>query len=131
MALDLDLDVRSVEPDGERVRPARVRDPPAPRSGSGACSAAFSSRSEVTVEVDLGRDLVRVVGIRPVAAPSCRRVAGSGSQTVASSAPGSTAIARYSEAIATQSSVSAITAGLQAIGSRSTAKPSAVPTANV
>ena len=46
----------------------------------------------------------------------------------ASSAPGSTAIARYSEAIATQSSVSAITAGLQAIGSRSTAKPSAVPT---
>ena len=56
---------------------------------------------------------------------------GSGSQLTASSAPGSTAIARYSEAIATQSSVSAITAGLQAIGSRSTAKPSAVPTANV
>ena len=47
------------------------------------------------------------------------------------SAPGSTAIARYSDAIATQSSVSAITAGLQAIGSRSTAKPSIVPTANV
>ena len=45
--------------------------------------------------------------------------------------PGSTAIARYSEAIATQSSVSAITAGLHAIGSRSTAKPSRVPTRNV
>ena len=56
---------------------------------------------------------------------------GSGSQTSASSAPGSTAIARYSEAIATQSSVSASTAGLQAIGSRKTAKPSIVPTANV
>ena len=56
---------------------------------------------------------------------------GSGSQVTASEAPGSTAIARYSEAIATHSSVSAITAGLQAIGSRSTAKPSAVPTANV
>ncbi len=38
--------------------------------------------------------------------------------------PGSTAMARYSDAIATQSSVSAITAGLQAIGSRKTAKPS-------
>ena len=47
------------------------------------------------------------------------------------SAPGSTAIARYSEAIATQSSFSAITAGLHAIGSRMTAKPSRVPTANV
>ena len=46
----------------------------------------------------------------------------------ASSAPGRRAIARYSDAIATQSSVSAITAGLQAIGSRSTAKPSSVPT---
>ena len=45
----------------------------------------------------------------------------------ASSAPGRTAIARYSEAIATHSSVSAITAGLHAIGSRRTANPSAVP----
>ena len=49
----------------------------------------------------------------------------------ASSAPGRTAIAWYSEAIATQSSVSASTAGLHAIGSRRTAKPSAVPTAKV
>ena len=57
--------------------------------------------------------------------------AGSGSHTSALSAPGRTAIARYSDAIATQSSFSAITAGLQAIGSRSTANPSAVPTANV
>ena len=48
-----------------------------------------------------------------------------------SAAPGSTAIARYSEAIATQSSVSASTAGLHAIGSRSTANPSAVPTRKV
>jgi len=40
-------------------------------------------------------------------------------------------MARYSDAIATQSSVSARTAGLQAIGSRRTAKPSAVPTAKV
>ena len=47
------------------------------------------------------------------------------------SEPGRVAIARYSEAIATQSSVSASTAGLQAIGSRSTANPSAVPTAKV
>src|ERR1700736_5337749 len=56
---------------------------------------------------------------------------GSGSHRAASAAPGRTAIARYSEAMATQSSVSAITAGLHAIGSRSTAKPSAVPTAKV
>src|SRR5262249_15265477 len=56
---------------------------------------------------------------------------GSGSQLRASSAPGSTAMARYSDAIATQSSVSAITAGLHAMGSRRTAKPSTVPTANV
>ena len=45
----------------------------------------------------------------------------------ASDAPGRTAIARHSDAIATQSSDSASTAGLQAIGSRSTAKPSSVP----
>ncbi len=56
---------------------------------------------------------------------------GSGSHSSASSAPGSTAIARYSDAIATQSSLSASTAGLQAIGSRRTAKPSVVPTAKV
>ena len=41
--------------------------------------------------------------------------------------PAGPAIARYSDAIATHSSVSAITAGLHAIGSRSTAKPSARP----
>ena len=46
---------------------------------------------------------------------------------MACSAPGRTAIARCSEAIATHSSVSAITAGLHAIGSRSTANPSAAP----
>jgi hypothetical protein len=56
---------------------------------------------------------------------------GSGSQQSAWSAPGSTANARYSEAIATHCSVSAITAGLQAMGSRSTAKPSRVPMAKV
>ena len=70
---------------------------------------------------------MRATGARP----QWYTVAGSGSHTRASSAPGSTASARYSDAIATQSSVSAITAGLQAIGSRSTAKPSAVPTAKV
>ena len=42
-------------------------------------------------------------------------VAGAGSQTLAFSTPGRPTRARYSEAIATQSSVSAITAGLQAI----------------
>src|SRR3954465_5357901 len=56
--------------------------------------------------------------------------AGGGSPPTAAGGPGSAAIARYSGAIATQSSVSAITAGLHAIGSRSTAKPSAVPTPN-
>ena len=40
-------------------------------------------------------------------------------------------MARYSEAMATQSSVSASTAGLHAIGSRSTANPSRVATAKV
>jgi histidine kinase len=46
-------------------------------------------------------------------------------------APGSVAIDRYSDDIATHSSVSAITAGLHAIGSRTTAKPSRVPIRNV
>ena len=40
-------------------------------------------------------------------------------------------MARYSDDMATQSSVSATTAGLQAIGSRRMAKPSATPMAKV
>src|SRR5512134_2839382 len=52
---------------------------------------------------------------------------GAGSHERAPAAPGSWAIERHSEAIATQSSVSASTAGLHAMGSRSTAKPSSVP----
>ena len=59
--------------------------------------------------------------------PRCRRGRRRLPDAGVVSAPGSTAIARNSDAIATQSSVSAITAGLQAIGSRRTAKPSAVP----
>ena len=51
-------------------------------------------------------------------------MAGSGSQTLAVSMPGRSTSARYSVPNATQRSVSAITAGLQAIGSRSTPKPS-------
>ena len=78
-----------------------------------------------------GDALIKGVSSAGIPTASTMTVAGAGSQTVASSAPGSTAIARYSDAIATQSSVSAITAGLHAIGSRSTAKPSAVPTAKV
>ena len=57
--------------------------------------------------------------------------AGAGSQMSASAAPGSTAMPRYSDDMATQSSVSAMTPGLQAMGSRSTANPSRTPTANV
>ena len=50
-------------------------------------------------------------------------MAGLGSQTLASSTPGRLTSARYSVPNATQRSVSAITAGLQAIGSRNTLKP--------
>ena len=45
--------------------------------------------------------------------------------------PGRPTSARYSEPKATYWSVSAITAGLQAIGSRSTPKPFLVPTTKV
>ena len=54
-----------------------------------------------------------------------------GSTIRASAAPGRSAIACSSEAIATQSSVSASSAGLHATGSRSTANPSALATAKV
>ena len=122
--------IGGVEPDGDRMAAAGVD---ARASARGAASspsragAALSSRSGVpsrsTVStVGRSRDrrhqtgcLLPAVDASPARAPRRR----------ASSAPGSTAIARYSDAIATQSSVSAITAGLQAIGSRSTAKPSA------
>ena len=119
-----------VEADGERVRAARVDDAPARRLRVGApasaCRRALSSRTRRGREVERSRPRRRSRSpCRRAPAPSCRPAPGSGSQTTASAAPGSTAIARYSEAIATQSSVSAITAGLHAIGSRSTAKPSA------
>ena len=45
--------------------------------------------------------------------------------------PGRPARARNSEAMATHASVSATTAGLQAIASRTTAKPSALVTSSV
>ena len=86
-------------------------------------AAASAARSNVASTVVLTRRA-------PVRSHTYTR-AGSGSHERAPSAPGSTAIARYSEAMATQSSVSAMTAGLQAIGSRMTAKPSRVPTAKV
>ena len=56
---------------------------------------------------------------------------GSGSQMRAFSTPGRPASARYSLAIATQSSVSAMTAGLQAIASRTTANESRLETSSV
>ncbi len=56
---------------------------------------------------------------------------GSGSQIRALSIPGSSARARNSEAIATHASVSAMIAGLQAIASRTTAKPSPLVTSSV
>ena len=49
----------------------------------------------------------------------------------AASIPGRWARARNSEAIATQSSVSAMTAGLQAIASLTTAKESLLETSSV
>jgi hypothetical protein len=45
--------------------------------------------------------------------------------------PGRLTSARYSDPKATYWSVSAMTAGLQAIGSRTTPKPSLVPTTKV
>src|SRR5262249_55259354 len=56
---------------------------------------------------------------------------GSGSQIFAFSTPGSDARARYSLAIATQSGVSAITAGLHAMASRTTANESWLDTSRV
>src|SRR5205814_3631580 len=58
-------------------------------------------------------------------------VAGSGSHTRAAAIPGRSTSARYSVPNATSRSVSAMTAGLQAIGSRSTPKPDSVPTTKV
>src|SRR6185437_1903347 len=133
VAHDLDLD-RRVQPAGERVRAGRVQDLPVAdrlsRPGlvvQPLVEVAQGGRRQVDPLHGAGRGA-------HAATPSRSHeytVAGSGSQMRASSAPGSVAIARYSEAIATHSSVSASTAGLQAIGSRSTAKPSAVPTAKV
>ena len=130
MPVDLDLDL-GVEADRDRVGAVRVGDPPA---------AAIALPEIVQALVQLAHGGRREVDrLARVWCGSCATVArcqeytrpGSGSHSSASSAPGSPAIARYSEAIATQSSLSAITAGLQAIGSRRTAKPSAVPTAKV
>ena len=128
MAVDVDLDL-GVDPDRDGVGAAGMRHAPARRR---------IGRVQPPVEVAQGSDgevdrLGRVGGDRHQAFAFSHEYtrAGSGSHTSAASAPGSTAIARYSDAIATQSSFSAITAGLHAIGSRSTAKPSAVPTANV
>src|SRR3954452_19305324 len=134
VAVDLDRD-RRVEPDRERVRSARVDDAPVGRLRLGAAREGVEPRVELAAgarrEVErLDRD-AGVRGHQTRSRSQTYTFAGSGSHTVASAAPGSTAIARYSDAIATQSSVSAITAGLQAIGSRSTANPSAVPTRNV
>ena len=56
---------------------------------------------------------------------------GAGSQICAFSMPGSAASARYSLAIATQPGVSAITAGLHAIASRTTANESWLDTSRV
>src|SRR6185312_9771083 len=129
--LDLDLD-RRVDTYGERVRSAGIEDTPAARR-------RVVDRVQCRVQLAEGGD--REVELRGLeAALDSHQTAwrsqlytrpGSGSHVRAPSAPGSTAIARYSEAIATQSLVSAITAGLHAIGSRSTANPSIVPTANV
>ncbi len=137
---------RSSSPRGPRSRPrAARRSPPPPRArraGSARASGRSSAR-RVQRRVELTQRGHRQVDLvdrrprsptavtRPARAPSCRRGPARAPTCAPSSAPGSIAIARYSEAIATQSSVSAITAGLQAIGSRSTAKPSTVPTANV
>src|SRR5215211_1909703 len=127
VAVDVDLDL-GVDPDGDRVRAARVRDAP-----PGRRIRLVQALVEVAQRRDGEIDRLDRVGDRhhTLARSQEYTRAGSGSQTSAASAPGSTAIARYSDAIATQSSFSAITAGLHAIGSRSTAKPSAVPTANV
>src|SRR6185437_2065348 len=133
VAHDLDLN-RGVQPARQRVRAGGVQDPPV---------ADRLRRLRLVVQplvevAQRGRRQIHALhgaGRGAHAATPSRSheytVAGSGSQIRAPSAPGSVAIARYSEAIATHSSVSASTAGLQAIGSRSTAKPSAVPTANV
>src|ERR671922_2182552 len=127
---DVDLE-GSVDSRGQGVRAARVQHAPAPRP---------VAVHRVQPGVQLAKRRVRQVdrpdghvgrGHETRARSQTYTLPGSGSHTVASSALGSTAIARYSDAIATQSSVSAITAGLHAIGSRSTAKPSAVPTAKV
>ena len=114
VALDLDLD-RRVDAGGERVRAARVEHPPAPRPVVARPRAARRSARAAgsTAEVDLSASSPlrpRTSDRRPLPAVD---VPGLGlPHRRAARRPGSTAIARYSEAIATQSSVSAITAGL-------------------
>src|SRR5262249_3916935 len=132
VAHDLDLD-RGVQPARQRVRAGGVQDLPV-ADRLGRLRLVVQLLVQVTQRGRRQVDGLHAGRGAHAATPSRSHeytVAGSGSQIRASSAPGSVAIARYSDAIATQSSVSASTAGLHAIGSRSTAKPSAVPTAKV
>src|SRR6185369_3457848 len=125
--VDVDLDL-GVDAAGHGVRATRVAHPDLGTARAGEVVQVLVERAQRRLGEVEGRDC----GAHATRSRSQTYTrAGSGSQERAPSAPGSTAIARYSEAIATHSSVSAITAGLQAIGSRMTAKPSRVPTAKV
>ena len=134
VALDLDLDL-GVEPARDRVRAVRVErrasvaGPGAPRARS--WRRWLSSRSGVDREVDRP-PRPRASARRPPSderlAPRRRRRPGSAPTRARRRRPAAPRSPGHSDAIATQSSVSASTAGLHAIGSRSTANPSAVPT---
>ena len=110
-----------VEADGDVVRTGRVPDDEvAGQIGGVQCGVDIAKRRVAQIELCCGHYLLHAY-----------TTSGSGSQMRAFSTPGSPAKARYSLPIATQSSVSAITAGLQAMASRTTAKESRLDTSSV
>ena len=114
-----------VDADGDAVRAPRVGDAE-PRPGGRGVQRRVQLADRAALEVD--DCLLCGAGAQIFHVYTCP---GSGSNTCASSMPGSPTSARYSEATAIHWGVSATIAGLQAIGSRSTASPSAVVTTSV
>src|ERR1700722_10461220 len=122
MPLDLDGD-RRVDADGDRVLAARIEHTPVRLVGERA--------KAVQRRIELAQRGLREVDRAHQLSSHRYALAGVGSQTRATSMPGRSTSARYSVPNATQRSVSAITAGLQAIGSRNTPNPVSVPATKV
>ena len=103
----------------DRMLTARIEDAPMRFIRSG--------RQFVKCGVEFTQRRVRQIDCRHQCRSHKYGLAGSGSHTLAVSIPGRSTKARYSVPKATHRSVSAITAGLQAIGSRSTPNPELGP----